>query len=151
MPESRINPSQHKVITERYNPLIKKLNIEKELTVTVPRVPTVFCDMCRCKEITQEIAQSKAANLVLLGDIPVKQYLNRVVQDVGFTSLSEFQDKQGYGSSTPITIDGIRLNLYVFAHPRQVATLGNYSKYWNEKHRGWEQAMPNKQNARTQE
>ena len=59
--------------------------------VTIPRRPSVFCDAERCKEILAEIEESKADMLVLLGDIPIKQFLNMVAK-VDYTSLKEYTE-----------------------------------------------------------
>ncbi len=75
LPETRLNPSQVKVIEERYNPLIEEYGLNE---VTIPKRPNVFCDEKRAAEITEELLQSEAGLLVLLGDIPIAQYLRRV-------------------------------------------------------------------------
>ena len=88
LPETRLNPSQVKVINERYNPLIKEYGLNE---VTIPKRPLAFCDEKRAEEIADELMQSQAELLVLLGDIPIEQFLRRV-SDVPYSSLQEFVD-----------------------------------------------------------
>ena len=72
LPETRINSSQAKVIKEKYNPLIEQYRLNP---VTIPSRPTAFCDQKRSEEILSELKESQAGLLVLLGDIPIKQFL----------------------------------------------------------------------------
>ena len=87
LPETRINPSQEKAIRERYAPLIEKYNLNP---VTIPKRPTVFCDEERAAEITDELMESQAPLLVLLGDIPISQYLNRVADITVYVSRANY-------------------------------------------------------------
>lgn len=57
LPETRINPSQARVIKERHNPLIEKYGLNP---VTIPTRPTAFCDHKRAEEITAELIESQA-------------------------------------------------------------------------------------------
>ena len=137
LPETRLNSGQVKVITERYNPLIKKYGLNE---VTIPKRPTVFCDAQRCQEIVSEIKESKASLLVLLGDIPIAQFLNSVA-DVPYKSLQEYVELYGYGNPTAATIDGHTINVLPLAHPRQIGALGAHSEKWNRLHQEWESTM----------
>ena len=85
LPETRINSSQAKVIKEKYNPLIEQYGLNP---VTIPNRPTVFCDSKRCEEILAELKESQAELLVLLGDIPINQFLGRVAH-LDYSSLQE--------------------------------------------------------------
>lgn len=135
LPETRLNPSQLKVIRERYNPLIEQYHLNQ---VTIPTRPSAFCDRRRSEEITQELMESEADLLVLLGDIPIAQYLNRVT-DVPFTTLGEYVDLYGYGNTTQVQISGRKIQVLPLAHPRQIGALGAHSEKWNLMHREWEQ------------
>ena len=134
LPETRINPHQLEVITERYNPLIKEYNLNE---VTIPVCPTKFCDEKRTQEITDEILRSEADILVVLGDVPIKQYINQVA-DVDYKSLLEYTNKYGYGNPTDITIANKTLKLIPLAHPRQIGALGAHSEHWKQAHEEWE-------------
>jgi hypothetical protein len=134
LPETRINSSQAKVIKEKYNPLIEKYGLNP---VTIPTRPSIFCDKNRSEEITNELLQSKADLLVLLGDIPIAQYLN-LVTDVPYTSLCEYVELYGYGNPTETQIGGKDIKVLPLAHPRQIGALGAHSEKWNLMHKEWE-------------
>jgi len=134
LPETRLNPSQAKVIRERYNPLIEKYQLNP---VTIPNRPSSFCSKRRSEEITQELMQSEAELLVLLGDIPIAQYLKKVA-DVPFSSLGEYVDLYGYGKATEAWIAGKCIKVLPLAHPRQIGALGAHSEKWNKAHKEWE-------------
>ena len=138
LPETRLNPSQVKVIEERYNPLIERYGLNE---VTVPRRPGVFCDAARAGEITAELTESEAGLLVLLGDIPIGQYLKRVA-DVPYSTLQEYCDLYGYGNRSPVQIRGRRLEVLPLAHPRQIGALGAHSQRWHDAHLEWERGLP---------
>lgn len=134
LPETRLNPSQVKVINERYKPLIKQYGLNE---VTIPERPLTFCDAQRCREILQELKKSQADLLVLLGDIPIAQFLNEVA-NVPYSSLQEYVDLYGYGTATDIMIDNRKIKVLPLAHPRQIGALGAHSEKWNKLHQEWE-------------
>ena len=135
LPETRINSSQAKVIRERYDPLAEQYGLNP---VTIPKRPVTFCDQRRSEEITDELLQSQAELLVLLGDIPIAQYLNKVA-DVPYSSLSQYADLYGYGNATQAVIQGKIFKILPLAHPRQIGALGLHSEKWNAAHRAWEE------------
>lgn len=139
LPETRLNKSQVDVIEERYNPQIEKYGLNK---VTVPKRPNVFCDKERCKEIIAELKESQAKMLILLGDIPISQFLNRVA-DVPYTTLQEYTDLYGYGNATEAIIDGQKIEVLPLAHPRQIGALGAHNEKWNLQHQKWEDSLKN--------
>ena len=134
LPETRLNSGQVKVIEEKYNPLIEKYGLNE---VTIPNRPTEFCNKERCQEILSELQESQASLLILLGDIPIAQFLNEVA-DVPYKSLQEYVDLYGYGSSTDVTIDNRKIKVLPLAHPRQIGALGAHSEKWNRLHQEWE-------------
>ena len=134
LPEARLNPNQTKVIEKHYNPLFETYSLNK---VTVPKRPSVFCDDKRIAEITTELMQSAAELIVLLGDIPISQYLKRV-SDIPYSTLQEYSDLYGYGIESDITINGISFKVLPLAHPRQIGALGPYSDKWKQAHALWE-------------
>ncbi len=137
LPETRINPSQAKVIREKYDPLIEKYNLNP---VTIPARPSAFCDLERSREITEELMQSGADLLVLLGDIPIAQYLKKAA-NVPYSTLGEYVELYGYGNSSEVIINGKAIRILPLAHPRQVGALGTHSEKWNRMHREWEKRM----------
>ena len=134
LPETRLNPGQLNVIREKYDPVRELLGLNE---VTIPRQPTQFCDDERAAEITSEVVESEADTLVLLGDIPIKQYLRRVA-DVPYTSLQEYCDLYRYGEETEVEICGRKINVLPLAHPRQIGGLGLHSPKWRALHEEWE-------------
>ena len=105
--------------------------------VTIPNRPTEFCNKERCQEILSELQESQASLLILLGDIPIAQFLNEVA-DVPYKSLQEYVDLYGYGTSTDVTIDNRKIKVLPLAHPRQIGALGAHSEKWNRLHQEWE-------------
>ena len=75
---------------EVYTPVLMHLPPYLD-AVAVPERKSSFCDAQRAKEILKEIEESDARLLVLLGDIPIKQFLKRVA-DIPYSSLQEYVD-----------------------------------------------------------
>ena len=136
LPETRLNPSQAKVLREKYNPLVETYHLNP---VTIPSRPSTFCSKERSAEITDELMQSQAELLVLLGDIPIAQYLKKVAS-VPYSTLGEYVDLYGYGNRTDVTINGKKLQVLPLAHPRQIGALGAHSEKWFWAHKNWEKA-----------
>ena len=80
---------------------------------------------------------SKAPLLILLGDIPIAQYLKKVT-DVTYSTLGEYVDLYGYGKATDVVIRGKTIKVLPLAHPRQIGALGAHSEKWYNAHREWE-------------
>ncbi len=138
LPETRLNPNQVKVIREKYNPLIAQFALP---VVTVPKRPSAakadsFCNAERCQEIIAEIEKSQADTIVLLGDLPIKQFLCKATQ-VDFDSLQTYVDQYGYGQPTSICMNGQTYSLIPLAHPRQIGALGAHSEKWFQQHKIW--------------
>lgn len=134
LPETRLNPSQVEVIRKRYNPLMKQYGLNP---VTIPNRPSAFCSKQRSEEITDELMQSEADLLVLLGDIPIAQYLKKVA-DVPYATLGEYVELYGYGTPTETAIRGKTIRVLPLAHPRQIGALGAHSEKWYQAHQAWE-------------
>ena len=137
LPETRLNPSQVKVINEKYNPLRKEYGLND---VTIPKRPSALCDEKRAEEIVDELMQSQAELLVLLGDIPIDQFLRRVA-DVPYSTLQEYVDLYGYGNLSNATIRGKNIRVLPLAHPRQIGALGAHSEGWHKAHAEWERKI----------
>lgn len=134
LPETRLNPGQLRVIEKEYNPKISQYGLN---AVTVPKRPTLFCDKSRSEEIVSELEESQAKLLILLGDIPIRQFVN-LVADVKFKTLQEYVDLHGYGKCSPVVIHGKEYRLLPLAHPRQIGALGAHSEKWYRLHEEWE-------------
>ena len=139
LPETRLNKNQSEFIKNVYDKDYRdKHGLNK---VTIPKRPYKFCDSERCKEIVAELEESKAELLVLLGDIPIKQFLNAVAS-VDYKTLQEYIDRHnGYGTMTEAVINGKCYKILPLAHPRQIGALGSHSSGWYEKHQKWENQL----------
>ena len=137
LPETRLNPSQAKAIREKYQPLMASHGLN---AVTVPLRPNAFCDEARSRAITQELLESQAQLLVLLGDIPIAQYLKRVA-DVPYSTLGDYVALYGYGNPTPVRIGEKTIRVLPLAHPRQIGALGAHSEKWCQMHQQWQQTI----------
>lgn len=137
LPETRLNSGQVNAIDKHYKPLISQYKLNK---VTIPKRPSVFCNAQRCQEILAELKESHAKLLVLLGDIPISQFLN-IVADVPYHSLQDYVDCFGYGTVTDIVIDGRTMKVLPLAHPRQIGALGAHSEKWYKLHQEWESKL----------
>ena len=137
LPETRLNPNQLKFIEGTYNKQYKKKYHLND--VTIPKCPSNFCEGDRPKEIIAELEESKAELLVLLGDKPIKQFLN-VVASVDFKSLKEYVEMKDsyYGKKTHAVINGKSYTILPLAHPRQIGGLGSHSGRWYDEHLEWE-------------
>ena len=134
LPESRINSGQKKAIERCYNKYIGQYDLKP---VTVPERKSKFCDARRAAEILDELKESDARLLVLLGDIPIKQFL-KTVADIPYSSLQEYVDLYGYGNPTDVSIQGKTIKVLPLAHPRQIGALGTHSEKWYRMHQDWE-------------
>jgi hypothetical protein len=139
LPETRLNPSQAKVIEQKYTPLIEEFGLNP---VTIPKRPSYFCDHARSIEITEELMESNANLLVLLGDIPIAQYLKKVA-NVPYSSLGEYVALFGYGNPTETIINNKTIKVLPLAHPRQIGALGAHSEKWCLMHQEWEKKIKN--------
>ena len=134
LPETRLNDNQWNFIKKTYDDYRENYGLNE---VTIPKRPSKFCNRERSKEIVAELEESQADLLILLGDIPIKQFLNKVA-DVEYKSLKDYVDLYGYGEITKATINGRTINILPLAHPRQIGALGGHNKEWFDKHKVWE-------------
>ena len=137
LPESRINSGQKAVIERCYNKYIGLYGLKP---VTVPERKSKFCDARRAAEILEELKESDARLLVLLGDIPIKQFLKRVA-DIPYSSLQEYVNLYGYGNESDVVVGGRVMKVLPLAHPRQIGALGYHSETWHKMHQNWEKKI----------
>ena len=137
LPESRINKGQRDAIKLNYNKYISKFHLNP---VTVPERKSSFCDARRAAEILEELKESDAGLLVLLGDIPIKQFLKRVA-DIPYSSLLEYVNLYGYGNESDVVVSGRAMKVLPLAHPRQIGALGYHSEIWYQMHQKWEKKI----------
>lgn len=125
LPESRKNPSQAAALCKNYDGFV-------DIPYNFPLVPRPIADEKRVKEIVEELEASKARRIILLGDEPIKYFLNKFAPSVkGLSSI------EPYGKEIMVTINGNDYTVQCLAHPRQTARLGNSSRHWFEAHQKW--------------
>lgn len=135
LPESRINENQAKAISKYYTKeIIDKYNLPQP---TIPDFDKKELNSSqRRNEILQELEDSKANTIILLGDLPIKWFLNYF--DNRYSKLSQFGDtKESYGKEHPIVINNKTYMVIPLCHPRQAGRLGRASKKWGKFHDNW--------------
>lgn len=130
VPQSRMNPGQAKAIETHYSKLVEKGIVEP---ANLPELEDI--DDKRRAAILRELERSGADTIILLGDVPIKQWLKPYAQ--GWSTLSNFVNKHGYGNSVPVTINGKTYEVLPLVHPRQAGKLGMSSSDWAKIHRKW--------------
>lgn len=133
VPYSCSNDGQVKAIKREYEPRREEHGLPR---VSVPSVPSEFADETRCAEIVEEILESEAEMVLLLGDEPIRWFLARL--NPTNRRLSDFGDaRDSYGRAQEVNIGGRRLRVVPLVHPRQAAGLGRHSPKWRCLHNAW--------------
>jgi len=133
VPHSCVNPAQQRAISREYLPLRSQLGLPEP---SVPPVPTRLADTSRQDEIVDELSESEASVLMLLGDEPVKWFLSQF--DGGRRRLADFgTDADTYGRLHLVRIAQRAISVLPLVHPRQAAKLGRSSSRWYDLHRHW--------------
>ena len=140
VPHSCMNQQQKDAIERSYIPLMQQNNLPEP---SLPNVPSKLSDETRRSEIFDEIHESKADILILLGDQPIKWFLQ--FYDSRWQRLSDFgDDPKSYGQLHDVNIGGKMMRVLPLAHPRQVARLGLSSQHWHSLHQSWLQEYARK-------
>jgi len=84
--------------------------------------------------------QSQTDLLILLGDEPIKNFLNEVA-NVPYRSLEHYVSYYGYGKPTETNICGKAIQVLPLAHPRQIGGLGKHNERWRLEHSKWEKTI----------
>lgn len=144
LPNSRVNENQKKAIEKHYTKeLIEGYNLSKA-TIPIFDKKELNNDKRR-EEILEELEQSKAQKLILLGDLPIKWFLN--FYDNKFKTLSQFGDTaEEYGKEREIKINNRIYNVIALCHPRQADRLGSSSTKWGQLHDEWIKMKTNHSN-----
>ena len=129
VPYSCMNPSQQKALEREYYPVVETHDLPLP---TVPRVPKKLSSRERRQAIVEELEESGAEVLILLGDKPIQWFLR--YYDERWGRLSDFQP---YGKEYNTEINGRRYQVLPLAHPRQIAKLGRSARKWFELHQDW--------------
>lgn len=135
LPESRVNKKQRKAIDKHYSDsIIEKFGLPK---ATIPDFDKTELNLkTRREEILEELEDSKAENLILLGDLPIKWFLR--FHDKRFSRLAQFGETETtYGGQHEIKINSKIYNVIPLCHPRQADRLGNSNAKWGNLHDYW--------------
>lgn len=143
LPYSRVNKNQSKAIKENYTQgIISKYNLKpstippfnkKELNSPPRRI-----------EILQELEDSQAQTLILLGDLPIYWFLRYF--DKSYSKLSQFgETPETYGYPQTIRINDRPYNVISLCHPRQAGRFGYSDPNWGERHDFWIKSQTAKQ------
>jgi hypothetical protein len=138
LPYSRMNISQKKALQNNYTAgMIKKYGLNQ---YSIPEFSkNELNSESRRKEILQELKQSKAKKIMLLGDLPIKYFLTHFIEDgKKVNALIDFGTTiSKYGKYQKFTIDGIAYEVLPLVHPRQAGALGRHSQTWYNLHSKW--------------
>jgi uracil-DNA glycosylase len=140
VPHSCANPSQGKAIEREYLPIAHRYSLAEH---SVPPVPYQLTNEPRRKAILNEIVESEARLLILLGDKPIQWFISYF--DEHWNKLSDFgREGLSYGQLHNINLSGNKIRVLPLAHPRQIAKLGQSSAAWYELHNKWLQESASK-------
>lgn len=141
LPKSRLNPNQQNAI-KIYN------SYREEFDLPVVNIPPFkqneINTSARREEILKELFDSQAKTLILLGDLPIRHFLNHFVARKG--NLNDFVNAPDsfYGKEHEMTIAGKLFQVLPLCHPRQAQRLGALSKKWYDLHQEWIKNINNK-------
>lgn len=135
LPYSRVNENQKKAIKSNYTQeLIRKYNLQP---ATIPPFQKKDLNSAsRRAEILQELEESKADTLILLGDLPIYWFLRYF--DKRYSRLTQFGEKpELYGQQHDIWINNKIYKAIPLCHPRQADRLGTSNVQWGNLHDRW--------------
>jgi hypothetical protein len=134
LPESRVNPNQQKAVN-MYN------DIANQYGLPISTIPEFREDEIkenakqRHLEILNELENSGANTIILLGDLPIRWFLHYFDKR---TKLSQFGNSQEtYGQRHDIVINKKNYSVIPLCHPRNAARLGAHSSNWADWHKAW--------------
>jgi hypothetical protein len=130
VPCSGCNDRQKKAIKRAYLPAMQEYNLPLPTVPDAPKDGKIT--VARRQEILDELRQSQAPLLILLGDQPIKWFLRHF--DKRWERLSDFGP---YGEKHKVSLDGLEVEVLPLCHPRQAGRLGPSSKEWYDKHGEW--------------
>jgi hypothetical protein len=138
LPESRVNPQQACAIYRPYVPLMREFALP---VPTVPLEPKMWTTAERRQAILDELRESGAEALILLGDRPIAWFLSHFHAE--HRRLSDFGTGDRYGRFHTLLIPALGRSLQVLplAHPRKVGKLGRSSERWHRGHFAWLQRI----------
>jgi len=132
IPFSCQNDNQRNSLIRNYIPVQSRFGLPE---CSIPQVPEMLSDENRRSDILQELIESQAETIILLGDEPIKWFLSFVSE----CPIQRLLDVSIYGLTIKVTISGFEYNVIFFAHPRHIAALGESSQKWYTIHQQWMQ------------
>jgi uracil-DNA glycosylase len=136
VPHTCMNEGQAQAIDREYEPLRK--TVRGLPAANLPSVPTEFANASRRAEVLEEIEQSKAKVVVLLGDEPIRYFLS--AYHPKFKKLSDFgTTEEEYGRLHPLQLGSQVRQILPLVHPRQAARLGSHNPEWSGRHDKWKE------------
>lgn len=133
VPHSCVNTLQREAIINHYEPLRENFALTE---ASIPDIPKEMTDAARTSAILDELKESQAELVVLLGDEPVRWFLNRF--DSRYRCLGDFgRNDRSYGRMHRIRLADRPHWVLPLVHPRQAARLGHTSPEWNKLHQSW--------------
>lgn len=135
LPYSRVNENQKKAIDSQY-----KQDLIQKYKLTPATIPLFdkreLNSTSRLAEILQELEDSQADTLILLGDLPIYWFLRYF--DKRYSRLAQFgQTQDTYGRAKLININSKPYKVFPLCHPRQADRLGTSSIKWGVLHGQW--------------
>jgi hypothetical protein len=135
LPYSRVNENQCKAITKNYTS-----DIVEKYKLTPATIPLFnkkeLNSSLRRAEILEELEQSKAQTIILLGDLPIYWFIRFF--DKKYSKLSQFNESHDtYGKRHKININNKIYDIIPLCHPRQANRLGTSSTLWGTLHDKW--------------
>jgi uracil-DNA glycosylase len=135
IPYSRINPGQRAAIERDYDPLIRGHNLP-ECTIPSFRKQELENETRR-SEILDELEQSGAKVIVLLGDLPIRHFLSHLTGSQRRTLAAFGKTKGEYGKLHSCRINNKEYQVLPLVHPRQASKLGLSDATWFDLHEEW--------------
>ena len=138
LPESRVNPNQQKAV-KMYNDIAIKYGLPLSTIPEFREDEIKENAVQRHLEILNELENSGAKTIILLGDLPIRWFLHFFDKRV---KLSQFGNSQEtYGQLHDIVINNKTYSVIPLCHPRNAARLGAFSKTWAELHDEWRKSI----------
>jgi hypothetical protein len=99
--------------------------------------PRKKADDNRRNEILEELIESQANKIILIGQDPIRYFLY-YLSDCKYRRLVDFGETvETYGHKHNIIISEKKYTVICFAHPRQIGGIGKHSGKWRKLHQQW--------------
>jgi hypothetical protein len=132
-----MNAGQKAAVEREYKPLMDEYDLPKPSLLPAPKGGP---GRDRQEEIWEEVLESQAEILILLGDKPIEWFLPSFVD--GYRRLSDFgRNTESYGRLHEVKIRGQALSILPVVHPRQASRLGASSAKWSNLHLTWKETI----------